>query len=552
MIFNIEVNNREIQAHKGETILTALRRNGIRVPTLCNMKDYTPTGACRMCIVEVEGKENLIPSCSYPVEEWMKIKTHSPRVLKARKTIVELLLSNHPDDCLYCERSGNCELQKLAEDLNIRERRIPGSKSRYKIDNSGLSVFRDPAKCILCGRCVRICEERQAATTLGFTKRGSDLIIATTMDKPLNFSNCINCGQCIMVCPTGALTEKIEYADLDTVLADASKITIAHYSATIAASVAEEFNLRNGIDVNGIINAALRKIGFDRVFETSFGADLLVMEQAEEFIQRYEKGERLPLITSSCPSWVKFAEQYYPELIPNLSMVKSPQQIIGSAIRNYYTAISGMNSGDIFSVSIMPCVAKKYEAQRVEMSCKGSPDIDRVLTVRELIRLIRLHGIDMDHLEPEAADEPMGALTSAGKLFGVSGGNLEALLRTVIFRLSGKEYESYRLPKLRSQRNVKEMSLKIGKGEFNIVAVSGMAAALNLLESIKSGKKNYDIVEIMACQGGCVNGGGQPIRQEENLLKARSRALYEFVDFYEHPGSAKCKNELYASFLVRN
>lgn len=570
MLFNIEVNNREIQATKGETILNALRRNGIKVPTLCNMHEFTPTGACRMCIVEVEGKDHLIPSCSHPVEEWMKIKTHSPRVLKARKTIVELLLSNHPDDCLYCERNGNCELQRLAEDLNIRERRIPGSKSKHKIDKSGISVIRDPAKCILCGRCVRICEERQAATTLGFTKRGSDLLIATAMNKPLNFSNCINCGQCIMYCPTGALTEKIEYADLDRVLADDKRITIAHYSSTISASLAEEFRLKNGTDTNGIINAALRKIGFDKVFETSFAADMLIIEQAEEFIKRFEKGENLPLITSCCPAWVKFAEQSYPEFLNNLSTVKSPQQIMGSAIRNYFNPEGGKKTEDIFSVSIMPCTAKKYEAQKVEMTRKGLPDIDTVLTVREFVRLIKLHGIDMDHLEPEPADEPMGTMSSAGKLFGVSGGALEALMRTVFYRLSGKELESFRMNKLRSSRGVKEMTLKIGKKEIHIAAVSGMVAAANLLEAVKSGKKTCHIIEIMACPGGCINGGGQPIHYEETNIKNRARALYDFdnrdlikvahknpqiirayEEYYEKPGSDRCLQELHTFFTEK-
>ncbi|HYW96275.1 MAG TPA: 2Fe-2S iron-sulfur cluster-binding protein, partial [Bacteroidales bacterium] len=273
MVFNIEVNKRIIQARKGETILTALRRNGIQVPTLCNMKDFSPTGACRMCVVEVEGKESLIPSCSYPVEEWMKISTHTPRVLKARKTIVELLLSNHPDDCLYCERNGSCELQEMAEDLNIRERRIPGRKSKFKIDKSGLAIVRDPSKCILCGRCVRVCEEQQAVSTLDFTRRGSDLVIAASFNKPLNFSNCISCGQCVIICPTGALTERLQYAELDQVLYDHRKKVVAQYSPTVAVSVAEEFGLKTGRDINGLINAALRKVGFDHVYETSFGAD---------------------------------------------------------------------------------------------------------------------------------------------------------------------------------------------------------------------------------------------------------------------------------------
>jgi len=570
MVFNIEVNNRQIQVKKGDTILNALRKNGIKVPTLCNMKEFSPTGACRMCIVEVEGSDALVPSCSHPVEEWMKIRTHSPRVLKARKTIVELLLSNHPDDCLYCERNGNCELQKLSEDLNVRERRIPGHKSKHKIDKSGLSIVRDPAKCILCGRCVRICEDKQAATTLGFSARGSELTIATAMDKPINFSNCINCGQCIITCPTGALTEKIDYADLDLVLSDPAKYCVAQYSSTIAPSVAEEFGIRNGRDVNGIINAALRKIGFEKVFETSFAADMLVIEQANEFGKRLKLGQDLPLITSCCPSWVKFAEQYYPELLPYLSGLKSPQQIMGTAIRNYLPTLVDLQDRELHSVSVMPCTAKKFEAKKVEMTQKGIQDIDTVITVREFVRLINLHGIDLDILEPEPADEPMGAMSSAGKLFGVSGGALEALVRTIHFNETGKELDGFRMNKIRNMRSFKEMSVKMGKSEINIAAVSGMKNAMNLLNDVISGKCKYDIVEVMACTGGCINGGGQPIHSEGNYLKSRAKALYDYdskdmiksahknpqvikayKDYYGKPGSELSKKDFYTKFEAR-
>ncbi len=566
MVLNIEVNKRVIQARKGETILTALRRNGIQVPTLCNMKDLTPTGACRMCVVEVEGKDNLIPSCSYPVEEWMKISTHTPRVLKARKTIVELLLSNHPDDCLYCERNGCCELQKLAEDLNIRERRIPGRKSKFKIDKSSVSIVRDPSKCILCGRCVRICEEQQAVSTLDFTRRGSDLVIATSFDKPLNFSNCITCGQCVIICPTGALTEKLQYAELDQMLYDHRKKVIAQYSPTVAVSVAEEFGLKAGRDTNGIINAALRKIGFDKVYETSFGADLMVIEQAEEFIRRLESGKNLPLITGCCPSWIRYAEQYYPDFLENITTVRSPQQITGSLIRNWGPASDDEDPANIYSVSVMPCTAKKYEAQRVEMTRKGIPDIDAVLTTRELVRLIRLHGIDMDHLNPEPSDEPMGAMSSAGKLFGVGGGPLEALLRTVYYKLTGEELTNLRMLKLRSSRTIKEMSLKIGKKELSIVAVSGMAEVVKFLAEVKSGRKKPDIIEIMACPLGCVNGGGQPVRPDESTIRNRVKALYDadnkemikvahknpqilrvYDELLEAPGSRKCIEMLHTT-----
>jgi iron-only hydrogenase group A len=527
MVFNIEVNNRVIQARKGETILTTLKRNGIKVPTLCNMKDFTPTGACRMCVVEVAGKDHLIPSCSFTVEEWMKISTHSPRVLRARKTIVELLLSNHPDDCLYCERNGHCELQKMAEDLNVRERRIPGKKSKYKIDKSSPSIIRDQSKCILCGRCVRVCEEQQAVSTLDFANRGSTLIISTALLKPLNFSNCINCGQCVVSCPTGALTEKFQFSELDHILYNHEKTVVAQYSPTIAVSIAQEFGLKSGKDINGIINAALRKIGFDLVFETAFGADISILEQSAEFIERMEKNENLPMLSSCCPSWIKYAEQNYPDLLSTISVVRSPQQIIGSLIRSHITSKNKLDPSNIYSVSIMPCTAKKYEAQRVEMGKKGVQDIDTVITTRELIRLIKLNGIDMDHLEPELADEPMSMASTSGKLCSVSGGSLEGLVRTISYRFNGKDLSVFKLNKLRTQRNIRELTIKLGKNDIRIAAVSGMANAVKLLEDVRSGKKKYHLIEIMACPGGCVNGGGQPIDHDENAIKNRMKAVYE-------------------------
>lgn len=517
-----------IQARKGETILTALRRNGIQVPTLCNMKDFSPTGACRMCVVEVEGRDSLIPSCSFSVEEKMKVKTHSPRVLKARKTIVELLLSNHPDDCLYCERNGNCELQKMAEDLNVRERRIPGKKSRFKIDKSGSSIVRDSAKCILCGRCVRVCEEIQGVATLDFTYRGNRLAIAPAMNKPLNFSNCISCGQCVIHCPTGAITEKVQFSELDQSLHDPSRKVIAQYSPSVAVSVAEEFGLKPGKDVNGLLNAALRKIGFHKVFESSFGADIQFVEQASEFLQRYKSGKSLPLITGCCPSWIIYAEQNAPDFLPFITSIKSPQQITGALIRTWVAEKYSIQPGDIYSVSIMPCTSKKNEAQRAEMTRKGISDIDTVLTTRELARLIRLNGIDILNLEPENADEPMGSVSSTGKLIGVSGGTLESLIRTIYHKFTGEDIPLNKLAKLRVGKGIKEVSFTLGGEEIEAVAVSGMLNAQRVLEDIRSGRKKYQLVEIMACPGGCINGGGQPIGRDENLLKSRAKSLYDY------------------------
>jgi len=571
MVFNIEVNNRTISAVKGETILMALRRNGIQVPTLCNMKDFRPTGACRMCVVEIEGEGRLIPSCSHPVEEWMKIKTHSSRVLGARKTIVELLLSIHPDDCLYCERNGNCELQHLAEDLNIRERRIPGKKTSHKIDKSSASIMRDPAKCILCGRCVRVCEETQAVATLDFVNKGCNLSIATAYNKPLNFSSCINCGQCVMFCPTGALTEKINFGEIEEVLHNPAKILIAQYSPTIGLSLPEEFGIKNSKDVISIINSALKKIGFSKVFETSAGSDLYVAEMAEEFIQRLNRDENMPLITGCCPAWVKFAEQNMPEFLDNITTVKSPQQITGSLVKTWYAEKEKISPDDIYSVSIEPCTARKYEAQRVEMTRKGVPDIDLVITTRELSRLIRLHGLNIDQLAHEMPDGPFISAGSTGKLHGISGGLTEAFLRTVTFMLTGLEPAKDDLARLRTQRAVREGTLKVGNREISYAAVSGMANAVKLLKEVRSGRKKYHFIEVMACKGGCIAGGGQMIGRDEMINKQRIKSIYEsdareimnssyknplvaalYGEFLEKPLSKKSKQYLHISFSSRD
>ncbi len=527
-MLNIVVNNKTLQAGKGETILQVLQRNGIQVPTLCNIKNFSPTGACRMCVVEVEGMENLLPSCSYAVSDGMKIKTHSPRVLKARKTIVELLLSNHPDDCLYCERNGNCELQKMAEDMNIRERRIPGRKSKFKIDKSSASIIRDPAKCILCGRCVRICEEMQAVSTLDFIYRGSRLTIAPEINKPLNFSSCISCGQCVNYCPTGALIEKTHFAELDDSLHDPDKIVIAQYSPAVAIAVSEEFQIKPGKNTNELINAALKKIGFNKVFETPFGTDLLVIEQAEEFLNKLEHEDQLPLITGCCPSWIKFAEQQYPDLLKYITKYKSPPQINGALIKTWITNKYRFSPAEVYSVLITPCLARKMEAQRSEMTQKGLADIDTVLTTRELIRLIKLNGIDMHNLGAELTDEPMGALSSSGKLYDVSGGFLESLLRTIYYKYSGEELAVSKLSKLRLLKDIKELSINLGNKEINVAAVSGMANSLKILDEIRNNKNKYHIIEIMACPGGCINGGGQPINSNNDKIKIRSKSLYNF------------------------
>ena len=428
MLINIEVNNKKIKAKKGETILETLYSNGIKIPTLCRMEGFSPTGACRMCVVEVEGKAGLIPSCSHPIEEPVKIRTHSPRVISARKMLVELLLSNHPDDCLYCIRNGNCELQDLAVELNVRERRISGEKSKARSDHSSPGIVRDPAKCILCGRCVRVCDEVLDISTFDFIKRGNKTAVATSMNKDLNFSNCINCGQCIMVCPTGSLHEKTNFDIVQDMLSNPEVKVIAQYSPSISVSLAEELGLRSGKDINGILNTTLKRMGFDKVFDNSFGADLAIYEQSAELADRVKNDENLPMISSCCPGWVKYMEQSHPDMIDYVSTGKSPQQMLGAMIKSYYAEKENISPEKIFSVSIMPCTAKKFEAQREEMTHKGVSDIDVVLTTRELMKLINLYGIDVQSLDEEMPDYPFNTRSSSGKMVAVTGGVSEGIL----------------------------------------------------------------------------------------------------------------------------
>ena len=523
----IEVNGRKVEAKKGETILSALRRASVKVPTLCYLEGLTPSGACRMCVVEVEGSANLVPSCSFPVAEGMKIQSNSPAVMQARRTIIELLLSNHPDDCLYCVRGGNCTLAELAQEHGVRARRFRGAKNKREKDMSGPSIQRDPEKCILCGKCVRVCEEIQGVSAIDFVQRGSKSVVGTAFNKGLNVSSCINCGQCILVCPTGALHERSYVEEVMRSLNDPDKIVVAQHAPAVSVSIAEEFKMKPGTDFDGKMVASLRKIGFDRVFDTSFTADLTIMEEGSELVHRIKTGGVLPMMTSCSPGWIKFVEQFYPEMMPNLSTCKSPQQMMGAIVKTFYAEREKLDPKKIVSVSIMPCTAKKFECQRPEMGRDFTQDVDYVLTTRELAQLFRMTGVDPSAVEPEAADSPFGERSSAGKLFGASGGVMEAAVRSAYFLLTGQELAELKIEDLRGMKGSKEVKVKIGDLEVGAAVVSNLLNARKLLDEVKAGRKDIHFIEVMTCPGGCINGGGQPIGADLEAVKARMKALYQ-------------------------
>ena len=526
-MMTIEVNGKTINAQKGETIFSALKRAGIRVPTLCHMEGLIPSGACRICSVEVEGFRNLVPSCSYPVSEGMKIQTHSPRAISARRTIIELLLANHPDDCLYCERNDNCELSRLAVEYGIRQRRFKGQRPHIDLDVSSPSLVRDPEKCILCGKCVRVCEEIQGIAAIDFVGRGSKARVASAFDRGLNLSSCINCGQCIMVCPTGALREQSHIKQVIDALNDPEKFVVVQHAPSISVTIAEEFGIDAGKDVCGAMTTALRQLGFDRVFDTSFSADLTIMEEASELVSRIQNAGALPMMTSCSPGWVKYVEQFHPDLLPHVSSCKSPQMMMGALIKSFYAETQGIDPKKIYSVSIMPCTAKKFEADRPEMGRQGIADIDAVLTTRELARLIKQFGIDLKDMQPDGADTPFGTRSTAGKLFGGSGGVMEAALRTAHYLITGEEMSELKVAPVRGLDGIKEAKLNIGGLEIGVAVVSGLGNAGKLMEQIKNGRKDLHFIEVMTCPGGCIAGGGQPINSDQERIKSRLKILYK-------------------------
>ncbi len=523
----IEVNGRSVEAESGEMLLAALRKAGIKVPTLCHIEGLPPSGACRMCVVEVEGQRGLVPSCAFPVTSGMKVLTHSPRAVQARRTIVELLLANHPDDCLYCVRNRNCQLQQLADELGVRQRRFAGERTRHVLDMSSPSIVRDPAKCILCGKCVRVCEEVQGVAAIDFIGRGSRAKIGTAFDEGLNVSSCVNCGQCILACPTGALSERSQIKEVLDALADPQKLVVVQHAPAVSVTLGEDFGVPAGTDVIGAMTTALRRLGFARVFDTGFTADLTIMEEASELVHRLNHGGRLPLMTSCSPGWVKFIETFYPEFLENLSSCKSPQQMMGALIKGYYAEREGLDPAKIFSVSIMPCTAKKFEAGRPEMGRDSLADIDAVLTTRELADLIRMRGLDLREMPPDTADTPFGERTTAGKLFGASGGVMEAAVRTAHWLVTGKELGNLTIEAVRGADGIKEAKVAVDGIVVGVAVASGLGNAAKLLDQLRAGRSDLHFVEIMTCPGGCIGGGGQPWGTNQQAVRARMQALYQ-------------------------
>jgi len=522
----VTINNKEVWANPGETILTVAEREGIHIPTLCHLKGFTPTGACRVCVVEVEGQRGLIPSCAFPVYEGMKVDTNSAQVRRARKTIVELLIANHPQDCLICVRNGNCELQSLSEQYGVRDFRYAGERRRGKIDVASPSVERDPEKCILCGRCVRVCHEVQNVGAIDFVRRGFNSAVAPAMDGSLNAIACVFCGQCVVVCPVGALREKSSQKIVWEAINHPDQHVVVQIAPAVRVALGEEFGMEPGEVVTGKIVAALRRLGVDRVFDTNFGADLTIIEEATELIRRIKQGGKIPLLTSCSPGWVKYVEHFYPDLLSHVSTCKSPHEMEGALIKSYYAQKTGIDPASIFVVSIMPCIAKKFESQRPELH-ESQQDVDAVLTTRELARMIKAAGIEFTRLPDENFDDPMAEASGAATIFGTSGGVLEAALRTAHHMITGRDMEQVEFAPVRGMGGVKEAEVQLNGVTLKVAAVSGLKNIDQFMVNIREGKSPYHFIEVMACPNGCVNGGGQPLPADPKKLRKRIDALYE-------------------------
>ncbi|MBE6803788.1 MAG: 2Fe-2S iron-sulfur cluster binding domain-containing protein [Ruminococcaceae bacterium] len=572
---NIKINNKPYTVPKGSTILEAARYAGIEIPTLCYLKDINEIGACRMCMVEVKGARSLVAACVFPVNEGMEIFTNTEKVRHSRKLTLELILSNHDRKCLSCVRSGTCELQQLCKEFGVDiEDRYDGEMVRYNFDDSAAHMVRDNNKCILCRRCIAACDQ-QGISVIGANARGFDTHVSSAFDKDLADVSCISCGQCIVNCPTGAIVEK---DDTDKVLAainDPEKFVIVQTAPSIRATLGEAFGMHIGTNVEGKMVAALRRLGFDKVFDTDFAADLTIMEEANELIERVQNGGTLPMITSCSPGWIKYCEHYYPEQIPHLSSCKSPQQMFGAVMKTYYAEKLGMDPKDMVVVGIMPCTAKKFETKRDDQAASGYPDVDIALTTRELARMIESAGIYFRHLPDEQFDNPFGESTGASTIFGATGGVMEAALRTAVEKLTGETLENVDFTAVRGMEGVKEAEYDVAGKKIKVAVASGTKNAKVLMDQIKNGTSEYLFIEIMGCPGGCINGGGQPIqhavvRNFVDLKARRAEALYTadrnnavrksheneaiktlYTEYLGKPGSHKAHEILHTSYVAR-
>ena len=578
-LVNIKINNMPVQVEAGSTVLEAAKSIGIKIPTLCYLKDVNESGACRVCLVEVKGAKNLVTSCCYPVRDGMEVFTNNERVLAGRRNSVELIMSNHSSECLSCIMNQNCELQELTQTLGIRKNAFTGEKTKPRFDDVAPGIVLDTTKCILCGRCVEACNKFQGLGILGFSKRGFDTVISPVYGLSMDDVNCMQCGQCVNVCPTGALAEKENIHDVIQALNDPTKHVIVQTAPAVRASLGEEFGMPIGTRVTGKMVSALKAIGFNRVYDTNYAADLTIMEEGTEFIQRVQNNGVLPMITSCSPGWVRYLEFQYPELIPHVSSCKSPHMMFGAILKTYYPKAKGLDPRDIYVVSVMPCTAKKAEIVREEMTDNGVRDVDAVITTRELGRIIKMYGIDFPKLKDSEFDHDMfGDYTGAAVIFGTTGGVMEAALRTVTEILEGKSFEDVNYEVCRGKQGVKQAELDVAGMKVRVAIASGMTNAKPLLEEIKAGTSPYHFIEIMGCPGGCINGGGQSIISAEirngftdiDWITERAKALYEedeslpvrkshenvqiqqlYENFLEKPGSHIAHDLLHTHYYKR-
>ena len=573
---NLIIDGKSVSVPEGSTVLEAAKIAGVDIPTLCYLKDINEIGACRVCVVEIKGARALQAACVYPATEGLEVYTNSPRVMKARKSTVELILSNHDRKCLTCVRNRNCELQTLANNLGIDNIRYDGENIKHDIDKLSPSIVRDNNKCVLCRRCVSVCKNVQTVSVIDAAYRGIKTRIGSAFDESLHNVPCVNCGQCINACPVGALYENSEIDKVWDALADDSKHVVVQTAPAVRAGLGEEFGMAMGTPVTGKMVASLRRLGFDKVFDTDTAADLTIMEEGTELLDRLKNGGTLPMITSCSPGWIKFCEHFYPEFIPNLSSCKSPHQMFGAILKSYYAEKNNIDPKDIYVVSVMPCSSKKFESKREEMNVDGNVDVDAVITTRELAVMIKQAGINFNAIEDEQFDDPFGIGSGAGVIFGATGGVMEAALRTVKEIVDGKELDNVEFDAVRGVTGIKEATVKVGDTDVNVAVVHGLGNARKVLDSIKAGEKNYHFIEVMACPGGCVTGGGQPIvdaktKMDVDVRAERAKALYTedrnlavrqshknpaitklYDEYLEKPGSHKAHGLLHTHYTAKS